>query len=65
MKELLFVSIFVLMMGDIAVCAINENIKVDMAGYLPGDAKYAVITQQAKNFTVKNLGTGKDVFLES
>jgi endoglucanase len=62
MKELLLASVLLLIVGDVAFCAANENIKVDMIGYLPEDAKYVIVTQPAKSFTVKNLATGKQVF---
>lgn len=62
MKELLLAAVLLLVVGDVAFCAVNENIKINMIGYLPEDAKYVIVTQPAKNFAVKNLKTGKQVF---
>ncbi len=61
MKELMLVSLFVLLCGGIAVCAVNDNIKIDMVGYLPDEAKFVIVTQKADNFSVKSAATGKAV----
>jgi endoglucanase len=61
MKEIVLICLLVLLCGDLAICAVNDNIKVDMVGYLPDETKFVVVTEKADNFAVKDAATGKAV----
>jgi endoglucanase len=62
MKIFLLISILLVAIADVSICAVNENIKIDMVGYLPSGTKYVVVTEKADNFSVKDVKTGKAVF---
>jgi endoglucanase len=62
MKDFLLIFILLFAVADVSICAVNENIKIDMVGYLPSGSKYVVVTEKADNFAVKDVKTGKAVF---
>ncbi|HRU38583.1 MAG TPA: cellulase N-terminal Ig-like domain-containing protein [Candidatus Goldiibacteriota bacterium] len=62
MKEILPALLAVFILGDVAISAVNEEIRINMLGYLPAGQKHFVVTQKAANFSVKSVETGKAVF---